>query len=103
MNKILYEEENFSVSRCNECGRTNLFFNNIIVTFNSQDFDDFISGIDRVDFFQDSVVFPDRTAKVILKTCHKNIQFCLEEEEFNRLKNMLNQVGLLLEANKLIN
>ena len=100
--ETLFEQDNFIVSKCHNSGKVGLLYQNMLVAFDEIDFDQFIAGFDKINFFQESIIFPDRTAKIVLETSHNNIQFCLEEDEFQEMRNMINQVGLLLEARKLI-
>ena len=100
--RIILEGETFNISECTCCQRIGLYYNNLLVGFNPQDFLAFTRSFCRIDFAASSVRFPSGKEHIVVNTCHRDIQFNFTREEFEELKDILQQAMVLLEARQVL-
>ena len=91
-----------SVVQCIKCETIGLNYKNIIASFSTSDFINFSSDFESIEFDRDSTQFPDGQRKIVVLSCHADIQFCFDRYEYEEMKNMLAQSRLLIGAKGLI-
>ncbi len=96
--KILLEKDGINVTTCLCCRRIGLHYKNILCGFNQQDFKVFVSNTLEVSFRNSAVRFPQNKRRVILKTCHPDIQFCFDEYQLDQFKETLTEALLMFEV-----
>lgn len=96
--KIIFDEPDFNVTQCPHCHRIGLYYGQVLVRFKNKDFTDWVHALNKVNFKQSAMCFPDGELRVVLNTCHQDIQFNFKEEEFDRLVEGVQQALLVLEA-----
>lgn len=101
--RLLFEEENFFISQCHHCQRINLSFNNLLLGFNSKEFETLSNLILKLEFHKHCMNHQDGSPKIILNTGHKDIQCCFSQQEFRTLKTGLTESLLLLKAQAILN
>ena len=99
---IILEGEHFNISQCTCCQRIGLYYNNLLVGFNPQDFLAFTESFCKIDFTSSSVKFPNGQEHIVISTCHRDIQFNFTREEFEELKDILQQAAVILEAHRIL-
>lgn len=99
---ILVEGKYFNIAQCSCCKRIGLHYRNLMVGFRCQDFKAWAQSVLQVDFAQSASLFPDGETRLILMTCHKDIQFTFTEKEFEEIRGALSQSLLLLELHELL-
>ena len=99
--KILVKSQGFHIAQCRNCHRIGLSYKNLLVGFDVDEFLTFVKAYSKVNFEKNCVKF-DRTDQVILNSCHRDIQFTFNREEFHLLLTLLQQAKIMLEANRII-
>ncbi|GAB5523776.1 MAG: hypothetical protein Roseis2KO_16480 [Roseivirga sp.] len=101
--KILVQGEYFNISTCSSCKRIGICYKNLISGFNRLDFVGFAQGIIQTPFEKFAVPFPPHgEERIVIKTCHKDIQFCFCPTEFSELKDLLQEALLLIEIESVL-
>ncbi|MEM9328580.1 MAG: DUF6686 family protein [Bacteroidota bacterium] len=85
---------------CRHCSRVGLYYKNLLVGFEHRDFQAFSRSLLHLDFDRASILFPNGSKHLVVDTCHEDIQFTFLKEEYEELKDLLNQALLMLEVNK---
>jgi hypothetical protein len=91
--EIIYQNDGFSFTRCQDCGRMGLMYRQAMIAFDEPNFDAFRRYLLRLDFEKEKYPFFDGLDRVVIETYHPDVQFTLLEEEFYRLK------ACVIEAN----
>jgi len=99
--KVLFEAPGFSITQCPNCDHIGLYFGQVLVRFTRTDFKDWAQALGRVVFEEVAICYPDHVYRIILNTCHRDIQFTFTEKEFEQLVEGTQQAWLVLEAVKL--
>lgn len=99
---ILAQSTHFSITNCVQCKRIGLCYKNLLIGYSHKDFYYFVKNFVKIDFDQHAVYFPDESARIIIKTPHKDIQINLDFREFSELRDVLQESALLLNAYQLI-
>ncbi|KYG75196.1 hypothetical protein AWW68_10335 [Roseivirga spongicola] len=94
----LVEEHFIHISMCKCCKRIGLHYTNLLCSFRILGFKSFASSIIRTNFNYNAVYFPDQTNRIIISTCHQDIQFCFTEPEFYDFQHAMNEALLMLEV-----
>ncbi len=55
-----------------------------------------------IDFEHAAINFPDKSKRLVVNSCHLDIQFMFTSEEYNRLCDCLNQAIALLEVKEIL-
>lgn len=84
--EIIYQNEDFVFTRCQDCGRMGLMYRQAMIAFDELNFDAFRRYMLRMDFDEEKYPFFDGLDRVVIETYHPDVQFTLLEEEFYRLK-----------------
>ncbi len=92
----------FSVTNCLCCRQIGLYYKNLLIGYSHKDFTKFVTNFANIDFENHSVYFPDDSARIIIKSPHRDIQINLDFQEFTELKDILQESALLLDAYTLI-
>lgn len=100
---ILSQGPHFSITHCKRCERIGLCYKNLLIGYGHEEFSKFVENYSKIHFDDHAVYFPDESARIIIKTPHKDIQINLDFQEFMELKNALQESTLLLKAYELIN
>lgn len=99
---LLSQGTHFSVTHCARCERIGLYYKNLLIGYSHKHFNKFVANYARIEFEDHAVHFPDESARIIIKTPHKDIQINLNYQEFIELRRALHESKLLLEAYELI-
>lgn len=99
---ILSQGPHFSITHCKRCERIGLYYKNLLIGYTLKHFSKFVANYSKIEFNDHAVSFPDESARIIIKTPHKDIQINLDFQEFIELKKLLQESRLLLEAYELI-
>lgn len=97
--KVLVQGEHFNITTCSSCKRIGLCYKNLVSGFNRTDFAGFARSIMETPFEKFAVPFPPHgEERIVIKTCHEDIQFCFNTTEFSELKNSIQEALLLIEV-----
>ncbi|WP_139793809.1 DUF6686 family protein [Reichenbachiella faecimaris] len=99
---ILSQGPHFSLTHCDRCQHIGLYYKNLLIGYSRKHFARFVENYSKINFNHHAVYFPDESARIIIKTPHKDIQINLDFQEFTELKNLLQESALLLKAYELI-
>lgn len=97
---ILVEEQFINISMCQCCKRVGLHYANLLCSFRILEFRGFASSVLKTNFINHAAYFPDHTNRIIIGTCHKDIQFCFTESEFFDFQQAMNEALLMLEVHQ---
>ncbi|MCG8309176.1 MAG: hypothetical protein MI975_17420 [Cytophagales bacterium] len=100
--KILIQSDFFYVAQCKECKKISLRYNNILVKFTSEYFLGFCNAMENIEFKTMSVLSPNGSRQIVLNTGHHDTQFTFSYFEFEELKDVLQQVKIILDAEKVL-
>ena len=100
--EIILNGPNFNVSQCAGCKRIGLYYKNLLVGFNPDEFTRFGQLFSEIDFKLSACPFPDGLDHVVVKTCHNDIQFSFTEKEFDEFRDILQKALIILKANEII-
>ena len=100
---IILEGKYFNIAQCMGCKRIGLYYKNLLVSFDPQDFRAFSRSFSKINFKTSAVVFPDGFKHIVMDTCHQDIQINFIEEEFEEFKDILQQAMIILEAHRIVN
>ena len=100
--EIILNGEHFNVSQCSCCQRIGLYYKNLLVGFNPEEFMLFAKLFSAVDFSTSALRFPDGVDHIVINTCHQDIQFNFTEVEFEEFRDMLQKALLILRANHVL-
>jgi hypothetical protein len=89
--KTLSQRGATMVSQCLQCKTINIWQNNVLLNFTPQQFADFRQFINDLDFEERSHPFPDKQDRAVLKTPVDHINFTFTEEEWEDLKDALDE------------
>jgi len=101
--KTLFHGGHYNITTCLGCRTVGLFYNNILSSFEHDQFVQFADSVSSLKFQDVCVPFPDGQARVILKTCHRDIQFCFNYPEFVEFQVGLSESLVLLEIQDVLN
>lgn len=96
--KLLVEGSHYNIAQCPHCNRIGLYYHNVLIGFDFDDFCRYAYAVLKVDFDCCSIWFPDEKEHVVLNTSCHDIQLSFTREEFEEFTGMLNQSLLLIEA-----
>ncbi|MCE7993250.1 MAG: hypothetical protein HEP71_14785 [Roseivirga sp.] len=101
--KVLVQGEHFNISTCSSCKRIGFCYKNLISGFDRNDFVGFAQSIIKTPFEKFAVPFPPYgEERIVIKTCHEDIQFCFHPVEFSELKDSLQEALLLIEVESVL-
>lgn len=101
--KILVEGAYFNIASCTSCKRIGMSYKNILSGFEPDDFACFSKNIIETTFEKYAVPFPpEGDLRIVIKTCHNDIQFSFDGPEFTELQHLLQQSRLLLEVERML-
>ncbi len=99
----LFDSADIKLSTCSYCGQINLQFKNLLCTFNMPAFEAFKACILNLTFEANNKVnFSSSQQQYIVQTSHKDIRFCLSEEEAEALKMAVQEASLMMEVQSLL-
>lgn len=87
--EIIYEGKSFVLTQCRDCGRLGMLYGQCMLSFDEHSLGAFLKYMRRLDFEREKLRFYDGRDRVVIETYHPDVQFCLEEDEFYRLKAFL--------------
>lgn len=100
--EIILNGEHFNVSQCTCCQRIGLYYKNLLVGFNPEEFMLFGRLFSAVDFSVSALRFPDGVDHIVINTCHQDIQFNFTEVEFEEFREILQKALIILRANDIV-
>lgn len=100
--RILFEAQQCCITQCTSCKQIALHFQNILVNFTLKEFKSFQEIIGRVDFDKSCLHLSDEPSRIIIKTCHANIRFTFNKEEFVLFQAAIQQTRLILDAESIL-
>jgi hypothetical protein len=89
--KTLSQRGDITVSQCSDCKTINIWQNNVLLNFTPQQFADFRQFIADLDFHERSHPFPDMQQRAVLKTPVDHINLVFTEEEWENMKEALDE------------
>lgn len=92
----------FNVSQCTGCQRIGLYYKNLLVGFNPEEFIRFGRLFSDIDFKLAASRFPDGLDHIVVNTCHQDIQFTFTEAEFEEFRDIMQKALIILKANQII-
>ena len=100
--EIILNGTYFNVSQCSCCKRIGLYYKNLLVGFNPDEFTRFARLFSEIDFKLSACRFPDGLDHIVVNTCHNDIQFNFTEAEFDEFRDILQKALIILKANEII-
>lgn len=101
--EILVAGDHFNIAQCTRCKRIGLYYNNLLVAFNHEEFEGFSQIFEYMNFDKRCVQFPGDRKHIIVDTCHPDIQFTFKRHEFEELKIALQQSLVIIQAQQILN
>ncbi len=98
----LAQKENLRIVQFKSCGHIGFMYKNLLLNFNTDSFQEFSNSFEQLDFNHRSVTFPDGSKRMVMNTCRKEIQLCFERDEFEMVKEALQEAVLMLEVNDIL-
>jgi hypothetical protein len=89
--KTLSQRGRTVVSQCLQCKTLNIWQHNLLLNFTPQQFADFRTFIGDLDFDERSHLFPDGQERAIVKTPVDHINFAFTEDEWDDLKDAIDE------------
>lgn len=90
------------ISHCMHCQTVFIWHSNLLLNFSPQDFQFFRETMNRQDFVDCCMVFPDGAERVIIHAPCKDISFTFTQDEFNDLRDAIDEALLLQQVYELI-
>lgn len=90
------------VSHCVHCQTVFIWHNNLLLNFTPQDFQAFRETMNRQDFYDCCMPFPDGEERVIIHAPSKDISFTFTKDEFADLRDAIDEALLLQQVYELI-
>lgn len=100
---ILAETDNSEIVQFKACGHIGIRYNNTLMSFTQNHFEDFVTTYSDIDFFDYAIIFPDDKKRLIMNSPTPSVQLCFLFDEFNNFKELLAQATIILRANSIIN
>lgn len=100
---VLAETESSQIVQFKACGHIGIRYNNTLMSFSQNHFEDFICTYNNIDFFDYAILFPDDKKRLVMKSPSPSVQLCFLFDEFNNFKELLAQASIILKANSIIN
>lgn len=100
--EILMVNDLMSVGQCIHCKRVGVHFQNLLAGFNHRDFLTWANWVGQLDFRPNATLFHDGQFRIILNTCHSDLQFTFTESEFHAFKDGISEALLQLRAQELM-
>ncbi len=100
--KTLVEGQYFCISKCGKCNRIGLYYRSLLIGFTLKNFASFCTYLTQIDFDRYAISTPGYEKKVVIDTCHQDIQMVFDKTEFEELKDIASQANIMLEAYALL-
>lgn len=95
--RILSSKDSVVVSQCLHCGVLFIWHNNILLNFTPGKFDAFRNAVGRLKFYECCSAFPDGEERAIISTPNPEISFTFTIEEWQTLKEALDEAVFMQE------
>lgn len=95
---ILIQNPNFHLAQCQHCHRIGLYYHNLLASFEKIEFLQWSRKLVHIKFWKNYTVFPSGQKRIVIETCHHDLQFSFSDHEFREFRQFLTQSILLLEA-----
>ncbi|MTI23652.1 DUF6686 family protein [Fulvivirga kasyanovii] len=89
---------NGAITQCRGCQRIGFTYKNLLIGFDLDQFLGFSRFLSKVNFEKYCIRCSESPPYLIINTCHHDIQFALNREEFEEFKDMSQQARLMLEV-----
>ena len=73
-----------------------------MIGFNEDEFIEFANAVGQINFSEQYVEFQNGDIRVLIDSCHTDIQFAFLKPEYEEFNDFLQQGVILLEANRLL-
>lgn len=90
------------ICHCVHCKVVFFWNKNIIINFKQEEFRNFSRSIERIEFEQAAVVFPDERERVIVPTADSNINLSFDKEEWKDVQAAMQEASCMQEVYELI-
>lgn len=90
------------ISHCANCQTVYIWHNNIVLNFTPKDFQLFHEAMERQDFYDCSMMFPDGEERVVVHSPCRDISFTFTLPEWLNMKDAMNEAMLLQQVYDLI-
>nr|WP_172826778.1 hypothetical protein [Flammeovirga sp. SJP92] len=74
----------------------------LLFNFEQKEFFNYAKKVSSIDFQQHAFQFEDDEAKLVLKTKDKQVNYCLNDQEFEALKTGMQIAILMIETDKIL-
>ena len=101
--RTLYNAGYYNITMCKGCTYVGLLYNNVLVSFDQKQFNQFAETVIDLKFQDKAVKFPDGQHRVILNTCPQDIQLGFTYPEFVDFQVGLTESVLMLEIEEMLN
>ncbi len=105
MSNSINQTKNGRIFRCVSCNKIHIEFNNINFNFNDEEYEHFVDYFKDLDgeFWELVNSNSNYKRKIIVPVGHRNINFLLNNEELDELKELLTHAIIKNKSIKLIN
>lgn len=91
-----------TITQCPCCQAIYIWHNNLLLNFSMPDFITFKNIVDRTNFQENSLPFPDKRNRIVLRTPNDDISFAFTHRELETFKSKLNEALLMKEVYDLV-
>ncbi|MDR8391195.1 hypothetical protein NC796_08605 [Aliifodinibius sp. S!AR15-10] len=99
---ILIRKDNLRIVRFKSCNHIGFMYKNLLLNFNITGFQQFTESFQQLNFDRRAVSFPDGTTRMVMKTCRQEIQLCFQKDEFEMVREALQEAVVMLEVNQIL-
>ncbi len=89
------------ICHCIHCKVVFFWSKNVIINFNQEEFRKFSRTIERMEFDQAAVVFPDERERMIVPTADSNINLSFDKEEWKDVQALVQEASCMQEVYEL--
>ncbi|MVT09812.1 DUF6686 family protein [Chitinophaga tropicalis] len=100
--RTLCSKKNAHISHCAHCRTVYIWHNNLMLNFTPHDFLQFRNMLERQDFYDCCMLFPDGEERVIVNAPCKDISFTFTQQEWIELREAIAESILMQEVYELI-
>lgn len=95
---VLSSGKHTAISHCPCCKVFYVWHNNLVLSFNAQEFALFKEIIDDASFYDTCLPFPDKQDRILLRSPNEDISFAFTAEELADFRTMLNEAIYMKEV-----
>lgn len=100
--RTLSSRNSVCVSHCTGCKSIYLWHNNVILNFTTEQFHSFKNLISNYDFDDGAAPFPDGAERIMVRMPEKGVSIAFMEEEWESLKEVLEEASYMREVYEML-